>query len=111
MYITIYIGIPFLRCASLIFHFRRLIVAQVAAERVHVRVFHRPDQTTAELDVFRQRLDAGRLGCRRRSHYRKIRASDPRGLHNRKVRPDDPDLDSKRIQVNFCTVRSTFYNI
>lgn len=80
-----------------LFFSRRL---QVVAERVHVRVFHRPDQTAAEHHVLRQRLVADRLGRRRRGHHRKVHAAGATHLHDRKVGADDPDIDSKRFQVN-----------
>lgn len=94
-------------CASLyrFFHFFFFsFCRQIVAERVHVRVFHRPDQTTAEHHVLRQRFDANRLGRRRRGHHRKVHSAGPSDLHDRTVRPDDTDFGAEGFQVStsFC---------
>lgn len=83
------------------FIFSLIIMLQIVAERIHVRVFHRPNQTTAEYDIFRQRLNSDRFGRRWRSHYRKVLAPDPWDLHNRKIGADDPDFGWKGFQVKF----------
>lgn len=83
---------------------------QVVAERVHVRVLHRPDQTAAELHVLRQRLHACRPRRRRRGHHRKVHAAGPAHLHDRKVRAHDPNFGPKGFQVrSFVLILCKFF--
>lgn len=85
------------------FNFSLLIMLQIVAERIHVCVFHRPDQTIAEYDIFWQRLNADRFGRRWRGHYRKVLAPDSWDLYNREVWADDPDSGWKGFQVKFSS--------